>query len=190
MMDTRNKPFSSEDLKDNFIKLYDKYRNLMFYIAKDILKDDHLAEDAVQEAFINISKNLDKVREPVSSETRRFVSVIVRNVSLNMAMKRSHEIPVDDLSGEDHYFSRCYDSSQDEFFSRYSCEQIVEALKALPSSLKDPLILYVANGMSTKEIAQELNISLSAVHKRIQRGRQKILNELKEKGEDYEYLRK
>ena len=41
--------------------LYDKYRNLMFFCGKQILKDDGLAEDAVQEALIKLTKYLKKL---------------------------------------------------------------------------------------------------------------------------------
>ena len=84
----------SEGLDEKFIMIYEKYRNLMFYIARDILHDDQLSEDAVHDAFVAVSKNLDKVGNPVSAETRRFVSVIVRNVSFNMLSKRNRETPV------------------------------------------------------------------------------------------------
>ena len=47
----------SDEDKAKFSNLYEQYKNLMFYIARDILKDEHLAEDAVQEAFIRIAKN-------------------------------------------------------------------------------------------------------------------------------------
>ena len=35
--------------KIRFTKLYEQYRHLMFYIAQEILKDEHLSEDAVNE---------------------------------------------------------------------------------------------------------------------------------------------
>ena len=41
--------------KTKFILLYEKYRRLMHYTAKEILKSDKLAEEAVQEAFIRIA---------------------------------------------------------------------------------------------------------------------------------------
>ena len=179
--------FGSEEQKDKFILLYDKYRNLMFYISNGILHDDYLAEDVLQESFTLILKNLEYIHDPFSSETRRFISVIVRNISLNMLKKRSHEKPVEDISKEVYYITNYYNSSQDEFFSNYNYEEIVNAVKSLPASLRDPLLLYVSNGMSTKEISTLLNISISAVHKRIQRARERIKTHLK-KGEDYEYL--
>ena len=175
------------DRKDSFVLMYEKYRNLMFHIAKNILHDDFLAEDAVHDALVAIAKNFEKVHEPVSKETRRYVSTIVRNISLNMAVRRGYETPVDDMTKEDFFMSLYYNSSQDEFLSKFKCEEIVAAVKSLSPSLRDPLMLYCVQAMSSKEIATALNISLSAVHKRIQRAREKILKEL---GEDYEYIRK
>ncbi len=34
--------------------LYNKYKNLMFYVANNILKDEFLAEDVVHKSFIKI----------------------------------------------------------------------------------------------------------------------------------------
>ena len=175
--------------KEKFIKMYRQYRNLMFYIAKDILHDDYLAEDAVHDAFVVLSKNFEKVREPISPETKRFVSVIVRNISINMAIKRNREAPVDDVASNQYYLSNYYDSTQDEFFSKYECRQIVEAVKGLPSTLKDPLLLYVAQELSVKEIAEVLNISPAATHKRIQRARARIMAELNKQGGHDEKLK-
>lgn len=40
-----------EEDKIKFEKVYEKYRQIMFYVANKILKDDHLSEDAVHNAF-------------------------------------------------------------------------------------------------------------------------------------------
>lgn len=37
----------TEEEQSKFTLLYEKYRYLMWYVAKDILKDKDLAEDAV-----------------------------------------------------------------------------------------------------------------------------------------------
>ena len=43
-----------------FERLYYKYRRLMFTCAKEILKDDVLAEDTVHEAFLRLTKYMKK----------------------------------------------------------------------------------------------------------------------------------
>jgi hypothetical protein len=41
--------------------LYTKYAKLMYYIAYEILKDQFLAEDAVQNAFLKLEKSKFKI---------------------------------------------------------------------------------------------------------------------------------
>ncbi|EGT4060805.1 sigma-70 family RNA polymerase sigma factor, partial [Clostridioides difficile] len=48
----------SEEEKDKFEKIYEKYKKLMFYIANQILQDEQLSEDAVHNAFLKIIDNL------------------------------------------------------------------------------------------------------------------------------------
>ncbi|MBR4020017.1 MAG: sigma-70 family RNA polymerase sigma factor, partial [Firmicutes bacterium] len=66
----------TDEDKIRFAKLYEQYRHLMFYIAKEILQDEHLSEDAVQEAFLRIAKNFHKVGEILCPETRNFTVII------------------------------------------------------------------------------------------------------------------
>lgn len=65
----------TEDEKSRFVQLYHQYRKLMHYEAKRILKDDHLAEDAVQEAFLRIAKNFHKVGEIFCPQTKNFTVI-------------------------------------------------------------------------------------------------------------------
>ena len=64
---------------------------LMHWTAEKILHDEHLAEDAVHEAFLRIIQNFHQIREIPCPKTRSFVVIIVRNVALNMQKKRKRE---------------------------------------------------------------------------------------------------
>ena len=48
----------SEDDKFKFEKIYKKYRNLMFYVAFNLLGNEQDAEDAVHAAFLKVAENL------------------------------------------------------------------------------------------------------------------------------------
>ena len=73
--------------KEKFEKLYEQYRKLMMAEANAILKSKHLAEDAVQEAFLRIIKSFDHVEEILSPRTKRFVVIIARNAALTILSK-------------------------------------------------------------------------------------------------------
>ena len=81
----------TEEELQKFTQLYETYRKLMHWTAEGILHDEHLAEDAVHEAFLRIIQNFHQIREIPCPKTRSFVVIIVRNVALNMQKKRKRE---------------------------------------------------------------------------------------------------
>ena len=46
--------------------------NFLWYLARERLQDDHLAEDAVQETFLALTRHMDKVGSVESAATRKF----------------------------------------------------------------------------------------------------------------------
>ncbi|MDL2248996.1 sigma-70 family RNA polymerase sigma factor, partial [Tyzzerella sp. OttesenSCG-928-J15] len=80
-------------------ELYELYQKAMFYEAKNILRDNALAEDAVHSAFERVMKNLHKVKENPPHKTKRFLVIIVRNVSIDMynKIKNQDTTPIDNL---------------------------------------------------------------------------------------------
>lgn len=73
--------------KDKFEALYYEYRDIMYNFAFRILNDSYLAEDAVHNAFLKLLKNLDKIKELKSKETKTYLLIIVRNTSYNIWKK-------------------------------------------------------------------------------------------------------
>lgn len=64
-----------EEQKDKFEQVYYKYRNLLYYVAYEILQNERDAEDAVQEAFLRVAKNIAKISDTYSNETKNFCGV-------------------------------------------------------------------------------------------------------------------
>lgn len=56
--------------KEKFELLYKHYRSYMFKIAHDILENEFDTEDALHNAFISISKHMDKVQDPLAARQR------------------------------------------------------------------------------------------------------------------------
>ncbi len=76
-----------------FERLYYKYRRLMFTCAKEILKDDMLAEDAVHEAFLRLTKHMKKIDEVECNKTLRFVVIVVESAAKDIYRKEKRFIP-------------------------------------------------------------------------------------------------
>ena len=167
--------FDTEAEKTKFEQLYLTYRNLMFYTAQTILCNEKVAEDAVHQAFINIIENFEKVSDIVSPKTRCYVTVIVRNVSINLynRQKKSNMIYFEDLD---------YNEDNEDNEVPGSAEpmnelETADILKALPKQYGDILLLKYHYGYQENEIAELLNITPENARKRVQRAK-KCLSKL------------
>ena len=125
----------TEEEKSKFEQIYNYYMQIMFYVAKGILKDDYLSEDAVHNAYINIAKNMDNITDVKSNRTKGYVIIIVRNISLNMLKKQNKTVAIKDLEVN----SADELNIEDEVLSKMSFDLIVEKIQSLPITYKDNL---------------------------------------------------
>lgn len=164
----------TEEEKIRFTRLYEQYRHLMFYIAKKILKDDHLSEDAVQEAFLRIAKNFHKVGDILCPETRNFTVIITRNVAITMVNRKHDDLDMDS------YITNTSAELTEDVFETVSNKILMECIQKLPDMYRDSLYLYHLYGYTFKEISNLLSVPVETVKKRAQRARV-LLKELLEK---------
>ena len=85
----------TDEDRTKFAALYERYSRLMFYIARQILSDEQLSEDAVQEAFLRIAKNMHKVGDVSCPQTRNFSVIITRNVAITMKKQNAYDFETD-----------------------------------------------------------------------------------------------
>ena len=180
----------TEEDKKRFTKLYETYRKIMHWTATGILHDEHLAEDAVHEAFLRIIKNFHQINEILCPETRSFVVVIVRNVALNMQKKRIKERKMifeeffpgsnagfqeNPLNSTIENISYGFDETVDEICKK----EIIDAVLSMPEISKEVLLLYGYVGYSIRDIARYLNIPEQTAYKRLQRARKALAEKLR-----------
>ena len=172
---------TAEELQ-KFTQLYETYRKLMHWTAEGILHDEHLAEDAVHEAFLRIIQNFHQIEEIPCPKTRSFVVIIVRNAALNMQKKRKREqkdtfkeIVSKESPGyrEDALRHTIDDISYgfDETIDAVYKNEIIDAVLSLPDVFKEVLLLYGYVGYSVRDIAKYLKITEDTAYKRLQRAR-------------------
>ena len=161
--------------RDKFDEIYHTYRHTMHHVAMGILHDYHLAEDATHEAFLRIAKNMRKIEEVNVPTTKAFVVIIVRNVSLTMLKKHNMEMPEDDIEE----FIQEPTQIEDNIFNRFEFERVLNAISELPRIYRDTLFLHYVRELSASEIAGILQVQRETVKKRMQRGKQLLLDTMK-----------
>ena len=168
----------TEEEKSKFEQIYNQYKYLMFYVANGILKDNYLSEDAVHEAFIKIAENIDHISDIICPQTKSYIVIITRKISLNILKKQKSYIDIDEYS---QIISDDY-NLEDDVLSKFSFNIIVEEIKNLHVTYKDVLFLTYVKDLSIKEISNLINVSNEAVKKRLQRGRKILLVNIRKEG--------
>jgi len=165
----------NEEKRLKIEELYYAYRNLMYKVAYEILKDHHMAEDAINESFIRIMNNLHKITEINCHRTRNFLVIICRNVAIDMynskIKKKECEYP------EKFIDDRKIINPAEVIVNKESVERISKVIGRLDDKYKDIFILSRVYDISTEDIAKMFGITPDNVRKRLQRAREKILNE-------------
>lgn len=174
-----------DEQKNKFEKLYYRYRNLMFHIAFQVLNNERDAEDSVQEAFFRIAKNMDKISEVSSVETKNFVAIITKREAMKIYNKKKNrsELFESDLDQE-----QDKTRSGDSFFNRVSKEgsenivnELEYAIEALPYKYSSIMTLKYVMGYSGKEISQITGLSETNVRQHLFTAR-KLLEKMLEEG--------
>lgn len=163
--------------KSKFETLYHTYKNTMLYTAIDVLGDKHLAEDAVQEAFIILAKKISIIRTDNPRETKAFIVSITKNCAFKIANKNSKYVifPDEDLS-ENETIPDPVDY-EEMMISLTMYDEISKFLKTLDAKYIIPFQLQEL-GYTIKEIADLLDLSESAVKMRILRIKRAIVEKL------------
>lgn len=162
--------------KNKFELLYNSYKNLMLNRAYEILKDKSLAEDAVQEAFLRIIKNIKRIEIDNSHKTKGYVVVVVENVAKTMYVKEKKVIPIEFERPQE---GVCFEEMIE---NKIEAEYVASKIEMLKPIYRDILVLKYINEFNDKEIALALGISNSNARKRLQRARES-LQKLLERGE-------
>jgi RNA polymerase sigma-70 factor (ECF subfamily) len=132
------------------------------------------AEDLAQEVFVKAYFGLPRFEQ--RAQFRTWLRRIKVNHCLNFVRKTRGAVlvDVDEPSVESHAHMMSPPVAEDRLQASDTRERIVEVLDTMNDTLRVPLMLCDADGLSYEEIAEQLGIGLSAVKMRIKRGREEF----------------
>lgn len=153
--------------------LYNLYCKAMFLIAYRYVKDQFIAEDVMQDAFIKAFKNIDSYKNEVAFGA--WLKRIVINQSIDQLKKNKLDLVAinDEITA-----SKEDDNWQVE--SDVSVDEIVEKIKKLKEKYRLVLSLYLLEGYDHQEIAQVLNITENTSRTNLLRGKKLLREQLKD----------
>ena len=159
-------------------QIYLKYKNLLFVVANDILQNQYDAEDALQQTMIGVIDNIDKIKDINSKQTRNFLCIICRNISLNMFNK----IKSANISEIEDDLPDLREDIEALILTKDMYIKLKEFIHTLDKKYQDVLFLKLNHNLSSEEIARILDIKPETVRKRLERSRKQIRNFMAKEG--------
>ncbi len=164
---------------DAFERLVTKYEGRIYRHLRKIVKDNHQAQDLLQETFLNAYKGLKGFSGTSSFSTWLFR--IATNNALMLLRKNKPELieyddqlksPIDSSSGPGS--AEFASSPLDLLLSKEGCKKIEEAIDDLPVLYRSVIVLRDVEGFSLKEVSEIMDSSVAAVKSRLHRARNSV----------------
>ena len=146
-----------------------------YNVARWLVRNNHDAEDIVQESFMKAYKAIDTFR---GGDARVWMLAIVRNTAMTFLRRRKPDITVnwsvqEQPEPEDHA-----PDPERGLLEQSRREQVRGAISRLAPEFREAIVLREIEDLSYKEIASILNIPMGTVMSRLSRARNQLLVEL------------
>jgi len=146
-------------------ELYDRIGRVAYGLAYRVLRDERLAEDAVQEAFLALWRTAAVFRaERAKASTWILTLVHRRAVDLVRREERRRTEPLGDevAPGAAHG-----EATEEAAWLRFDRERVQAALRQLPDVQREAIELAYYGGFSQSELAERLGVPLGTIKSRM-----------------------
>jgi RNA polymerase sigma-70 factor, ECF subfamily len=144
-------------------ELYDRFGRVAYGLALRMLRDEKLAEDAVQEGFLTAWRNADRfMPERAKASTWLLTLVHRRAVDLVRREERRRAEPLPERSEP-----AGTDSAEDDAWLRFERERVQAALQQLPDQQREALELAYYGGFTQSELAERLGQPVGTIKSRM-----------------------
>jgi len=142
-----------------FDMLYKKYSKRLYKFAYYILKSPEESENIVQDVFLSLWENRNKVEK--DSSVKYYVFTIAYNSAISIIRKKARE------SQFIEYLKSLQDLNQEpvniELEYHELTEKLEDIINHLPDRQKSVYLLHKVEGLKYSEIAERLNISVNTI---------------------------
>ena len=159
-------------------ELYDRFGGVAYGLALRILRDESLAQDAVQEAFLAVWRTADRfLAERARASTWILTLVHRRAVDLVRRQERRRGEPLE--SAPEPVAS---EQVEEQATIRFQRQVVQEALRQLPPDQREALELGYYAGLTQSELAERLGQPLGTIKSRMFTGLTRLRDLLAQAG--------
>jgi RNA polymerase sigma-70 factor (ECF subfamily) len=165
----------SDDLA--LAELYDRYGGVAYGLALRVLRDDGLAQDAVQDAFLAVWRSASGFL-PERAKASTWILTLVHRRAVDL-VRREQRRRTEPLEPEQHPAT---ESSDEEAAVRFYRRAVQHALEQLPADQRQAIELAYYGGLSQSEVAERLGQPLGTIKSRTFAGLTRLRDLLREAG--------
>ena len=155
-----------------FADLYEATKSKLFAVSLRIVRERHVAEEVLQDSFVNIWNNATKYAI-AQSAPMTWMTAIVRNRSLDIVRR-----PFLEVQDEDDFFATNMVDERPgpdaQLDARRDQVKIEHCMKGLDGEQQQTIALAFFQGLSHSEVASHLGKPLGTVKTHIRRGLLKL----------------
>jgi RNA polymerase sigma-70 factor (ECF subfamily) len=144
-------------------ELYDRFGRVAYGLARRILRDEALAEDAVQDAFLTAWRRADTFMPERSKASTWLLTLVHRRaVDLVRREERRRAEPIDESTE-----IPAEATAEDVAWLRFERERVQAALRQLPDQQREALELAYYGGFTPSELAERLGQPVGTIKSRM-----------------------
>ena len=158
-------------------ELYDRYGRPAYGLALRVLRDDTLAEDAVQEAFMSLWRTAPRF-VPERGKASTWILTLVHRKAVDIVRReqvRRTDALVADAGDQ-------ANAADEEAWLRLQRERVQNALRQLPDQQREAIELAYYGGFTQSELAERLGQPLGTIKSRMFAGLARLRELLEEPG--------
>src|SRR4051794_36673064 len=159
-------------------ELYDRFGRLAYGLALRVLRDERLAEDAVQEAFLAAWRNADRFM-PERGKASNWLLTFVHRRAVDL-VRREDRRRAEPLA--ETVEPTPSESAEEDAWLRFERERVQAALRQLPDQQREALELAYYGGFSQSELAERLGQPVGTIKSRMFTGLARLRELLAEPG--------
>ena len=158
-------------------ELYDRYGRPAYGLALRIVRDEALAEDAVQEAFLSVWRTAARF-VPERGKASTWILTLVHRRAVDL-VRREERRRADTL---EHAPEPTGGAVDEEAWLRLQRERVQDALRQLPDQQREAIELAYYGGFTQSELAERLGQPLGTIKSRMFMGLARLRELLGEPG--------
>ncbi len=143
--------------------------DLVYNLARRMVRDPHVVEDVVQETYTRAFEAWTSERKPRNVEA--WISTICLNLARSWLRKAStrRELPTDEIAD-----GGSTSTAESEALRRLGSDAVHAALRELPEEQRAAITLMDLNGLTAKETGRIMGTPRNTVLSRVHRGRKRL----------------